>query len=143
MDLIIWSDETYRIFGMPPQESIVHLPELQKRIHPEDREIMARALDQALKGERRYDVEYRVIRPDGEVRFVHSSGDVIKDESGQPRRMFGTAQDITDRKRAEEALGASERLARGQLEALKSTLEVLAKESDTDPPAGTFATHDR
>ena len=132
MDLITWSDETYRIFGMPPQESIISLSELQKRIHPEDREIMARALDKALKGERRYDVEYRVTRANGEVRFVHSSGDVIKDESGQPRRMFGTAQDITDRKRAEEALGASERLARGQLEALKSMLEALAKESDTD-----------
>jgi PAS domain S-box-containing protein len=131
-DVITWSDETYRIYGRPLQESILSLSELQKWIHPEDREIMVRAVDKALNGERRYDVEYRVIRPNGEVRFVHSSGDVIKDELGRPRRMFGTVQDITDRKRAEEALGASERLARGQLEALKSTLEVLAKESDTD-----------
>jgi PAS domain S-box-containing protein len=132
MDLVIWSDETYRIFGKPPQESIVRLSELQKWIHPEDREMMVRAVARALRGERRYDIEYRVIRPNGEVRFVHSSGDVIKDESGQPRRMFGTVQDITDRKRAEEALGASERLARGQLDALKSTLEALATESEPD-----------
>lgn len=106
-DIITWSDETYRIFGMMPRESILHLSELPKRIHPEDREIMMRAVDKALRDERRYDVEYRVIRPNGEVRFVHSSGDVIKDESGQPRRMFGTVQDITDRKRAEEALSAA------------------------------------
>jgi PAS domain S-box-containing protein len=131
-DLINWSDETYRIFGKQPQESIVRLSDLAKWIHPEDREIMGCAVDKALRGEQRYNVEYRVIRPNGEVRFVHSSGDVIKDESGRPLRMFGTVQDITDRKRAEEALGASERLARGQLEALKSTLEVLAKEPDTD-----------
>jgi PAS domain S-box-containing protein len=130
--LIIWSDETYRIYGRPPQESILNLPELQKWIHPEDRETMGRAVDKSLSGEQRYDVEYRVVRPNGEVRFVHSSGDVIKDEAGRPSRMFGTVQDITDRKRAEEARSASERLARGQLEALKSTVEVLAKESDTD-----------
>jgi PAS domain S-box-containing protein len=130
-DLIIWSDETYRIYGRPPQESI-HLSNVANWIHPEDREIMLRAVNGALKGERRYDVEYRVIRPNDEVRFVHSSGDVIKDEAGQPRRMFGTVQDITDRKRAEEALSASERLARGQLEALKTTLGALATESDPD-----------
>jgi PAS domain S-box-containing protein len=131
-DIITWSDETYRIYGRPPQEGILRLSGLQKWIHPEDREMMMHAVDKALRGERRYDVEYRVVRPNGEVRFVHSSGDVIQDESGRPRRMFGSIQDITDRKHAEEALRASERLAHGQLEALKSTVEVLAKESDTD-----------
>ena len=131
-DIIIWSDETYRIFGMQPQEGIIHLPKVANWIHPEDREVMLRAVDKALRGEWRYDVEYRVIRPNGEMRFVHSSGNVIKDESGQPRRMFGTVQDITDRKQAEEALSASEQLARGQLEALKSTLAALATESDPD-----------
>jgi len=47
-----------------------------------------------------------VVRPIGEVRLVHSQGDVIRDESGRPRRMFGTVQDITERKRAEERLVA-------------------------------------
>ena len=59
---------------------------------------------QALSGLPRYDVEYRVIRPDGELRIVHSQGDVMRDEAGRPRRMFGTVQDITERKRAEEGL---------------------------------------
>jgi C4-dicarboxylate-specific signal transduction histidine kinase len=49
-------------------------------------------------------VEYRVVRPDGEVRIVHSQGDVVRDETGRPRRMFGTVQDITERRRAEELL---------------------------------------
>ena len=65
---------------------------------------MVQAVAEALRGGPRYDVEYRVVRPNGEVRLVHSQGDVIRDESGRPRRMFGTVQDITERKRTEEAL---------------------------------------
>jgi C4-dicarboxylate-specific signal transduction histidine kinase len=73
-------------------------------IHPEDRPIWDQATAKALQGGRRYDAEYRVVRPDGEVRIVHSEGDVTKDESGRHRSMFGTIQDLTERKRAEEAL---------------------------------------
>ena len=62
------------------------------------------AVAEAVQGGRRYDVEYRVVRPNGEVRFVRSQGDVVRDESGRPRRMFGTMQDITERKRAEQRL---------------------------------------
>ncbi len=61
---------------------------------------------EALRGGPRYDVEYRVVRPNGEVRLVHSQGDVMWDESGRPRRMFGTVQDITERKQAEQRLVA-------------------------------------
>jgi PAS domain S-box-containing protein len=102
-DEILWSDETYRIKGVLPQ-SIHTLSETQYLVHPEDRPSRNEAIAQALRGGPRYDMEYRVVLPDGEVRFVHSQGDVRWDESGRPRRMFGTVQDITERKRNEEAL---------------------------------------
>ena len=105
-DLLTWSDETYRIFGLPPQERTINLAGLPELIHPEDRQIMIQAVAEALRGGPRYDVEYRVVRPNGEVRLVHSQGDVMWDESGRPRRMFGTVQDITERKRAEQRLVA-------------------------------------
>ena len=76
---------------------------------------------EALRGGRRYDVEYRVVRPNGEVRLVHSQGDVIRDESGRPRRMFGSVQDITERKRAEQRLMAQHTVAQVLAEAV--TLE--------------------
>jgi two-component system, sensor histidine kinase and response regulator len=66
-----------------------------------------RVVSEALRGGPRYDMEYRVVRPGGEVRIVHSRGDVTKDDSGRPRRMFGTVQDITERKRAEAAEAAN------------------------------------
>jgi len=100
---ITWSDETYRIFGLTPQEPPITVARLKDLIHPEDRRLWAEASAGALHGPR-YDVEYRVVRPNGELRIVHSQGDVTRDEAGRPRRMFGTIQDITERKRTEEGL---------------------------------------
>ena len=105
---ITWSDETYRIFGLKPQEDPVDLAALRQKVHPEDREMVSHALEEALRAGARYNLDYRVLRPTGEIRIVHSTGDVTRDESGRPYRMFGTVQDITDRKRAEEAFQRSQ-----------------------------------
>jgi PAS domain S-box-containing protein len=107
-DRISWSDETYRIYGLEPQEHPMDLIALRQKIHPEDREIVFRALADALGGGPRYNVEFRVVRPSGEVRTIHSKGDVKTDASGRRVLMFGTVQDITDRKRADEALRRSQ-----------------------------------
>jgi len=112
---ITWSDETYRIYGLQPQELLMDLNALRQKVHPEDWGLVSRALDEALAGGPRYNVEYRVLRPTGELRIVHSEGDVKRDASGRPHQIFGIVQDITDRKHAEEALKRSEfYLAEGQ-----------------------------
>ena len=103
-DHITWSDETLRIFGLAPQQPAITFAELQELIHPEDRGMVTEAMAEALRGGPRYDVEYRVVRPDGELRIAHSQGDVTRDESGRPHRIFGTIQDVTERKQAVEAL---------------------------------------
>ena len=106
---VTWSDEAYRLFGLAPQERQITYAVLPGLIHPEDQAIVIRAIAEALGGGPRYDVEYRVVRPNGEVRILHSRGDVMRNELGEPRRMFGTVQDVTERKRAEEDLRESER----------------------------------
>jgi PAS domain S-box-containing protein len=103
------SDETCRIFGVQP----VNLPEWHGRwldmIHPDDRTITDQAVAAALMpGGPRYDVEYRIVRPDGSVRVVHSQGDVSRDSSGCPLRAFGVMQDVTELRHAEQEQRASE-----------------------------------
>jgi PAS domain S-box-containing protein len=105
VDRITLSEEGYRILGLEPRERTLTLAQFQERIHPDDREIRARAVGAALRGGNNYDVEYRVVRPSGEVRIVHSQGNVTRDDSGRPRRAFGTIQDVTERRQEQEALG--------------------------------------
>jgi len=100
-----WSDETYRIYGMQPQERLMDIAACREKIYPED---WQRGMEEALGGRARFNTECRVIRPNGEVRIAHFQGDVKGDASGQPHHMFGTVQDITDRKQAEDKIREQE-----------------------------------
>jgi len=102
---ISWSDETYRIFSMRPQEFEATYEAVLQSVHPEDRQIERNAMSRALLNpDEKYSVEYRVVRPDKTVRFVHLLGEIIRDESGEPLKMEGFVQDITDYKRIESQL---------------------------------------
>ena len=111
-----WSGETCRIFGQPPNFGSLNQIKLLELIHPDDRSRQAQALEEATRECQSYEVEYRIIRPDGETRFVHVRDEIVCDALGQPVRMFGTVQDITERKRAEELLKAREREIRAIVE---------------------------
>ena len=121
---ITWSDEIYRILGLPLEERDSVRTEWLDVVHPEDRQRLSLAIEEMQRGIRRFDVEFRIVRPNGEVRFLHSQGGVIRDERGRPLRMFGTAQDITESKRAEEQLKATNE----QLRALSASLQFAREE---------------
>ena len=105
---LIWSDETYRIFGLTAEESLIDLDKVREMIHPDDREAVFRTAEEAIRSGTRADCEHRLFRPSGEMRVVHSLADLKRDPSGRPYQMFGTTQDITDRKRAEQDLQRSQ-----------------------------------
>ena len=107
-DGLTYSDELRRIYGFEGEDPASPGRAFSEAIHPADRPRRNAAVEAALKGGPPYNVEFRMIRPDKSVRFVHSRGRVIYDETGKPVRMFGMAQDITERKRTEEALRESE-----------------------------------
>jgi len=99
-----WSGETYRIFGVDPKTFTPDLASYLERVHPQDREIVARATGEAVRREGPYSFDARVLMPDGTVRFVHEQAEAIFDDDGTPLRLAGTTQDITERKQIEDQI---------------------------------------
>jgi len=93
---VIWSEETCRIFGLAPQGGSLDIAMVGEMFHPDDREAVFRTAEEAIRSGTRADCEHRIVRPDGEVRIVHSLGDLKKTSEGRTQ-MFGTTQDITIR----------------------------------------------
>jgi diguanylate cyclase (GGDEF)-like protein/PAS domain S-box-containing protein len=102
MNPVRWSDEVYRIHGYQPGGIEPSRPTLFRLVHPDDREQVQRALNHAVREAKPYDIEFRVIRPDGSVRSIHGRGDIIFDpKTHKPVRLVGSVQDVTDRVQAE------------------------------------------
>ncbi|WP_437279150.1 PAS domain-containing protein [Sorangium sp. So ce375] len=105
---LFWSDECYPMLGLSRDAGTLTYERFLDCIHPEDREHVIRSVDLALQGTLAYCVDYRIIRPSGEERFLHTEADVIRAEDDSPLRMIGTALDITEQRRADRALRLSE-----------------------------------
>ncbi|MBI4716111.1 MAG: EAL domain-containing protein [Nitrospirae bacterium] len=103
-DALRWSDEIYRIFGLSPREFGATYEAFLHSVHPDDRESVVRAVNEALHERKPYGIDHRVVRPDGTERIVHEQAEVTYDAEGKPVRMIGTVQDITDFRRTEERL---------------------------------------
>jgi diguanylate cyclase (GGDEF)-like protein/PAS domain S-box-containing protein len=103
-DEISWSDEVYRIYGLAPQSVVPSFQRFMEVVHPEDRRLIEGVISGVINAQRPYDLEHRIIRPDGEVRWVHRRAEVVRGEGDEPLRMVGTVHDITERKALEERL---------------------------------------
>ena len=103
-----WSDEIFKIFGYRPGEFQPSYDWLFSRVVPEDRPLLASSLESALREDRLFNIDYRVLAPDGSVRYINMVADRIKrDKAGDPEWMYGITQDITSRKRIEKELNDS------------------------------------
>lgn len=100
---IFWSEGLKAIWGYEPDQTL-SLEMAASLIHPEDRKRICEALETAVKEKHQFNYEYRIVRPDGSVRYLHDQGEISLDDKGNPTWMFGTLQDITDRKLIEEQL---------------------------------------
>lgn len=105
---VIWTESLERMMGMKPGEFDGRMETVQALIYPEDRDLVAQALQQALQGTAGYQQEFRFVRADGSVRWAYGKGEVQRDDQGQPMLMRGVDVDITDRKEAELQLRESE-----------------------------------
>jgi len=123
---LTWSDQVYRIFGLRPQEFVATYETFLEAVHPDDRAAVDTAYSESLReGRDAYEIEHRVVRKStGEIRKVHERCEHIRDESGQIIRSIGMVHDITERKRAEEAL----KQRSSELQKLAQTLEQRVQE---------------
>lgn len=97
-----WSDELYRITGLPLGSPLSYETYLST-VHPDERAMMAETIMRAAEDHQPYHVEHRTVRPDGTVAWVYCEGRVVAGADGRSARMLGICQDIEDRKRAEAA----------------------------------------
>ena len=111
-----WSDEVYRIFGLDPARHIPSYESFLSAVHPDDRHRVRATVKASLEEKAPYTVEHSIVLPDGRRRFVHEQAETLFDKAGNPIRMNGTVQDISERKTVELALRDSERAARERLE---------------------------
>ena len=99
-----WSDETYRIYGFEPGKLSPTLETVADVFHPEDRHLLRAAIDNAFYEDKPHDFEHRIVRPDGEVRWIHRRAEIVRGEGEESLRLIGTVHDITERKAVEREL---------------------------------------
>lgn len=103
-DEVIWSDEMYRILGLDPKDRTNTVKDFMQYVHPEDRSEMERATAEAIKNRTTSMSHYRIITPDGTLKYVQGGGEQLYDEQGNPTAMVGTIQDVTEQVKIQNQL---------------------------------------
>lgn len=128
---LYWTDNIYIIFGVSKEEFSGTFEDFLKLVHPDDRSHVSDSIQRSMKREVEYNIVHRIIRPNGTIRWVSESGNVLSDERGRAKRMLGIVQDITKRKEYEQEreslIDQLQQKAR-QLEEAKNTLDLKAQE---------------
>lgn len=101
---LIWSDEIYRILNLKPQELEAREDLFVKNVHPDDKDKIEEVYLNAFKNKKAYEVEYRLMLPSGEIKYILGKGHKKYDDNGNPIHSFGTVIDITKQKKDEQKL---------------------------------------
>ena len=103
-----WSDSIWPLFGYEKDKTETTYENFLAAIHPEDRQRVTQAVNDCVEHGSNYNIEHRVVWPDGTIKWLHESGDVVRNEDGIALHMLGVVQDITERLEAENQLRESE-----------------------------------
>src|SRR5437773_283204 len=129
---VSWSDELYRIYGVERERFTPSFEGYLERVHPDDREQARSTLARALADGRGFIFDERIVRPDGEVRYLRSRGEVLRDDQGRSLKVLGACLDITEQKNSEAALRAAadnlHALSRRLVEAEEAERRRIARE---------------
>ena len=103
-EVVDWSEESYRIWGVDPLEFVPALDSIMALVHPDDRASVSALIARAREERGPITCEFRIVRRDGELRIVQSQSRSVVDSSGRIVKLYGTSLDITERRRAEDAI---------------------------------------
>ena len=107
-EVTYWSQENYRIWGFEQAQGVPTFDQARERIHPEDQSAHAQAVEESIRENKDFELYFRIVLPDGSIRDIHSIGRRVLNEQAELVELTGVHIDITERKRAEAALRASE-----------------------------------
>jgi PAS domain S-box-containing protein len=99
-----WSDNLEALHGLPPGSFTGTFEGFQKLVHPDDRAVVSQTIARAVELRAGYDIEFRTVQADGQVRWMSGKGQVFTDDRGRAKRMMGLSMDVSDRKQLEEEL---------------------------------------
>ncbi len=124
-DALQWSQETYRIFGVKPESFTLTRAAFRELVHPEDRDRVHAAIQRAIQEGHAYTIDHRIRCPDGTERIVSERADVLTDAAGRVTGLVGTAQDVTELKRIEQALQRSEKHFRSIIDTVQDVISIV------------------
>jgi PAS domain S-box-containing protein len=153
---LTWDDTLRRIYGLAPGDRVAGYEDFITRVHSEDREFVETTVRRALAEGGRLDYEFRIVLPDGRVRWIADLGRVVEDKDGKAVGMTGTCQDVTDRRTAEERLRLAHRMesvgrlaggvaheANNQMSVVMSAADFILARPDLPPAVRTDAEYIR
>lgn len=109
-DEAVWSDETYRIFGVTRDNFVPSTANVINMVHPEDRPFILGVRERVMGGDCPVTCEFRIVRPDGVTRHLYRENELVTDPAGKPFMLVATVQDVTERRRTEEQLRQSQKM---------------------------------
>jgi PAS domain S-box-containing protein len=131
-DIRYWSEECYRVLGFDPAGSPPRFETFFQRIHPDDQAASRERFEKAIRDKADFEFGYRIVHPHKGVRDIHVVGHAVLDRCGDLREFVGTVLDITERKRAEEELRASERKYRDLVDTTPAFVHTALPNGDVD-----------
>jgi len=125
-DQLVWDDAMYRLYGRQAGDFGGAYQAWLAAVHPQDKPLADGEIQAALRGEREYGPEFRVVWPDGSIHYIKAASRTLRDADGKPLRMVGINYDLTERRRSEERLGRLNR----ELRAISDCNQALIRADD-------------